>query len=387
MRYGRRRRLAAAALRVILAVEDAAQVGLAWLLGMLGRREITVLPFIGFGTPERVRVRGRVVLGRASSHLAADVIDDQARAHLPPHGRWAPWRARWTTFRQGMAPFLTVEIPGCPIVVGGPVDGIATQADRQGYVDVLVEAGGLEPGWHRVSVAARWRGQSAEAALPVLVVDPAATLAVVSDLDDTVVESGITRGLEVLRLTLLTEVSKRTPLSGAAELYRALSFPRGGGSVPVFYLSTSPWNLYEVLTRFLVLRRFPAGPLLLTDWGPSRTNLFRVPTKQHKLTLIRSLLSDYPALQIVLIGDTGQLDPEIYATIAQEAPDRIRAVYVRRTVGMPAKRAVELRGLVRRVAASGVPMLVVENSVQIAEHAAGIGLLDAADVQTVRAAI
>ncbi len=56
-------------------------------------------------------------------------------------------------------------------------------------------------------------------------------------------------------------------------------------------------------------------------------------------------------------------------------------------LGMPAKRAVELRGLVRRVAASGVPMLVVENSVQIAEHAAGIGLLDAADVQAVRAAI
>jgi phosphatidate phosphatase APP1 len=238
-----------------------------------------------------------------------------------------------------------------------------------------------------VSLAARWRGQSAEAALPLLVVDPAAILAVVSDLDDTVIESGITRGLEVLRLTLLTEVSKRTPLPGAAELYRALSVPRAGGSLPVFYLSTSPWNLYEVLTRFLVLRRFPAGPLLLTDWGPSRTNLFRVPTKQHKLTLIRSLLSDHPALQIVLIGDTGQLDPEIYATIAQEAPDRIRGVYVRRTVGMPATRAVELRVLVRRVAACGVPMLVVDDSVQIAEHAAGIGLLDAADVQAVRAAI
>jgi phosphatidate phosphatase APP1 len=286
-----------------------------------------------------------------------------------------------------VAPFLTVEIPRCSIVVRGPIDGIAAQADRQGYVDVLVDVGGLEPGWHRVNVAARWRGQSTQAALPVLVVDPAATLAVVSDLDDTVIESGITRGLEVLRLTLLTEVSRRTPLPGAAELYRALSVPRGGGSVPVFYLSTSPWNLYEVLTRFLVLRRFPARPLLLTDWGPSRTNLFRVPTEQHKLTMIRSLLSDHPTLQIVLIGDTGQLDPEIYATIVQEAPDRVRAVYVRRTVGMPARRAVEVRGLARRVAACGVPMLVVENSAQIAEHAAGIGLLDAADVRAVRGAI
>jgi hypothetical protein len=59
---------------------------------------------------------------------------------------------------------------------------------------------------------------------------------------------------------------------------------------------------------------------------------------------------------------------------------------VRRTIGMSAKRAVELHGLARRVAACGVPMLVVEDSVQIAEHAAGIGLLDGTDVQAVRAA-
>ena len=387
MRDERRRRLGAAVLRVILAVEDAAHAGLVRLLGTLGRREISVLPFIGYGTPERVLVRGRVVLGRAASHPAAtDLVDDRTGAHPPRQGRWAPWPERWATFREGVAPFLTVEVPGCSVVVHGPVAEAAARADRQGYLDVLVDAGGLEPGWHRVDVAATWWGRSAEAALPVFVVDPAATLAVVSDLDDTVIDSGITRGLEVLRLTLLTEVTKRTPLPGAAELYQALSVPRGGGPVPVFYLSTSPWNLYELLARFLVLRRFPAGPLLLTDWGPSRTNLFRVPTEEHKLTLIRALLADHPALRVVLIGDTGQLDPEIYATIAQEAPDRVRAVYVRRTVGMPAERAVELHGLTRRVAAGGVPMLVVEDSVQIAEHAAGIGLLDAADVQAVRAA-
>jgi phosphatidate phosphatase APP1 len=385
MRYERRRRLAAAALRVTLAVEDAAQAGLVRLFGMFGRREITVLPFIGYGTPQRVRARGRVVLGRAPRRpAAADLVDDRPGVLL--QGRRTPWRGRWATFREGVAPFLTVEIPGCSVVVRGPVDATATRADRQGYVDVLVEAGGFEPGWHRVDVVATWRGRSAEAALPVLVVDPAETLAVVSDLDDTVIESGITRGLEVLRLTLLTEVSLRTPLPGAAELYRALSVPRGERSVPVFYLSTSPWNLYELLTRFLVLRRFPAGPLLLTDWGPSRTNLLRMPTEEHKLTLIRALLTAHPALQVVLIGDTGQLDPEIYATVAQEAPERVRAIYVRRTVGMSSKRAVELHGLSRRVAACGVPMLVVEDSVQIAEHAVGIGLLDAADVQVVRAA-
>jgi len=387
MSYERRRRLEAALLLAVAAVEDAVQAGLVRVFGMFGRREISVQPFIGYGTPERVRALGRVVLGRHPGRTAAaDLVDESVGRRPSPHHRWDAWRERWGTLREGVAPFFTVEVPGCPVVLRGPVDGTAARADRQGYVDVSVEAGGIEPGWHRVNATATWRGRTAEAALPVLVLDPAATLAVVSDLDDTVIESGITRGLEVLRLTLLTEVTKRTPLPGAAELYRALSAPPAGGSVPVFYLSTSPWNLYEVLARFLVLRGFPAGPLLLTAWGPSRTNLFRVTAEAHKLTLIRALLVDYPALRVVLIGDTGQLDPEIYARIAQERPDRVRAIYVRRTVGMPAKRAVQLDGLVRRVAACGVPMLVVDDSVQIAEHAAGVGLLDTADVQAVRAA-
>lgn len=387
MSYARRRRLGASLLRMVITVEDAVQVGLVRVLGTVGRRDITVQPFIGYGTPQRVRARGRVVLGRAPSRPAAeDLVDDRTEAHPPPQGRWAPWRERWERLREGVAPFITAEVPWCSVVVHGPVHGTVAHADRQGYVDVSVDAGGLAPGWHRVDVTATWRGRSADAALPVLVVDPTATLALVSDVDDTVIESGITRGLEVLRLTLLTEVTKRTPLPGAAELYRALSVRRGGGSVPVFYLSTSPWNLYELLTRFLVLRRFPAGPLMLAAWGPNRTNLFRVPTEEHKLTLIRALLADHPALRVVLIGDTGQLDPEIYATIAQETPNRVRAIYVRRTVGMPANRAVELHGLAARVAACGVPMLVVDDSVQIAEHAAGMGLLHPADVQAVRAA-
>jgi phosphatidate phosphatase APP1 len=393
------RRRGAALLRITLALEDAAQAGVVRVLGMLGRRDIAVLPFIGYGTPDRVRPRGRVVLGRPVARpVTADLADGASadrgpRADVGMNSRWAGWRERWHTFRESAAPFLTVEVPGCPVVVhgraeSGPRDGgTAGRADRQGYVDVPVDVDGLAPGWHRVGVTATWRGRSAEAELPVLVVDPQATLAVVSDLDDTVIESGITRGLEVLRLTLLTKVTKRTPLPGAAELYRALTAARDGGSqVPVFYLSTSPWNLYELLTRFLVLRGFPTGPLLLTDWGPSRTNLFRMPTQEHKLTLIRALLMDYPALRVVLLGDTGQLDPEIYGTVALEAPDRVRAIYVRRTAGMQPRRAIELHGLARRVAASGVPMLVVEDSGQIAEHAARIGLLEAADVQRVRAA-
>lgn len=298
----------------------------------------------------------------------------------PAGVRASPWR----TLSQSVGRFLTVELPGNPVAVRTSAGDTRTRCDRQGYLDVVVDVPALAPGWHELPVTAPWRGRSATVAAPVLVVDPDARLALISDVDDTVIETGLTRGLEFIRLTLLTEVTDRVPLPGAAELYRALTAARGGPPSPVFYLSTSPWNLHDLLARFIALRGFPAGPLLLTDWGPSRTSLLRIPAERHKLTLIRQVLAEHPALAIVLIGDTGQLDPEIYATVAREAPDRVRAVYVRRTAGISPARAAAVEALARTVSAAGVPMLSVDDSLQIAAHAASIGLLDMADVQTVR---
>ena len=373
-----RRRLGAVVLRAVLAVEDAVQALLVQVVGRSGRRQVTVLPFVGHGSPDVLHVRARVVLGSAATHAAA--ADAAERRVGSRRG------GRFLTLRESLAPFFTVELPRARVVVSGPAGDMDAVADRQGYLDATV-AGGLAPGWHEVTVTARWRGHSAAAQVPVLVVDPAARVGVVSDLDDTVIETGLTRGIEFLRITLLTSVTERAPRPGAAELYRAIAArPDHGAQRPVFYLSTSPWNLYELLSRFIALRNFPAGPLLLTDWGPSRTNLLRVTAEEHKLTLIRALLAEHRGLSVVLVGDTGQLDPEIYAAVALEAPDRVTAVYVRRTPHITPARAIEVGGLARRVAAVGVPMLLVEDSVQIARHAAGLGLLDDADVESVRRA-
>lgn len=365
------------ALRLALAVEDALQAVLVALLGLLGRRRVTVLPFVGHGSPDRVHVRARVVLGsRALPAPEAEPVPPRAGGR-----RRFPWR----TLRTSLGRFLTIELPRCPVTVVGP-DGrrTATRADREGYVEALVDVPGLAPGWHEVTLAASWRWHTAQVPAPVLVVDPAAPYALVSDVDDTVVETGVTRGLELLRLTLLTEVTERVPLPGAAELYRGLAAASG---TPVFYLSTSPWNLHDLLARFIALRGFPRGPLLLTDWGPGRAGFLRIAAEEHKRTLIRQVLADHPGLAVVLIGDTGQIDAEIYAAVATEAPDRVRAIYVRRTAGIGAARAAEVDALAAAVTAAGVPMLAVDDSTRIAEHAASIGLLDPAAVAAVRAAV
>src|SRR5690606_26713097 len=215
----------------------------------------------------------------------------------------------------------------------------------------------------------------------------------VSDDDDTIVETGLTRGIEFVRGTLLTPVRERTPLPGAAALYRALAEPADGPPRPVFYVSTSPWNLHEMLLEFISLRRFPLGPLLLTDWGPSRSGLFRIGAQEHKGGLVRRMLAEHPQLGLVLVGDRGQLDPEIYAGLAREYPDRIRAVYIRRTRHALPSRIAEVDALAAEATAAGVPMRAVDDSLQIATHAAQPGLLDAAaagaelaDVEHARAA-
>lgn len=333
-----------------------------------GRRRPLVIPFVGHGSPGRVRIGARVAMGHP------DAVPDDDLAPGP--------RSRRQVLLASLSRFFTLELPEVRVAIRTPSGVRHVRADVEGYVDAVVERPGLEPGWQEAELSLE-DGTAARA--KVLVVDPRADVAVVSDVDDTILETGLTRGLAFLRATLLTETADRAPLPGSAALYRALVSPPSGVCRPIFYVSTSPWNLHGTLLEFIALRAFPLGPLLLTDWGPGHGNLFRIGAREHKIGLITRILDEHPALGLVLVGDTGQLDPEIYAAVAEAHPDRIRAVYVRRPPGRTPRRDAEVRALADRVTALGVPMLAVDDSTEIAEHAASIGLLDPAEIPGIRA--
>jgi phosphatidate phosphatase APP1 len=339
-----------------------------------------VVPFLGHGSPQRVQIGGRVVLGRPDAGARLRSVPDRG-VLAPVVAPSAAGRSRRAVLRTSLSRFLTVEVSGATVAVRTPGATVEILSDRDGYLDAIVDDPGLAPGWHDVELALD--GDPVRA--PVLVVAPDVRLGLVSDVDDTILETGLTRGLAFLRITLLTEVSERAPLPGAAALYRALVCRSGEAGLPVFYLSTSPWNLHEVLLEFIALRGFPLGPLLLTDWGPGRGNLFRIGAREHKLGLIDRILAEHPEMALLLVGDTGQLDPEIYAAAAREHPGRIRAIYVRRTDTLGPARLAAVDALAAEVTAEGVPMLAVDDSVQIAEHAATLGLIDPTQVDDVRA--
>jgi phosphatidate phosphatase APP1 len=91
------------------------------------------------------------------------------------------------------------------------------------------------------------------------------------------------------------------------------------------------------------------------------------------LGVIRRLLSTYEDLSFVLIGDSGEEDPEIYLQAVREHPGRIIAVYIRDVTSV--ERDAEVRTIAAEVRKLGTEMVAVPDTASAAEHAASIGLV------------
>jgi phosphatidate phosphatase APP1 len=150
--------------------------------------------------------------------------------------------------------------------------------------------------------------------------------------------------------------------------------PEGTGAPrnPIFYVSNGPWNLYDLLEEFLELNGLPPGPLFLRDWGPLT---LKDRHSRHKISTIRTLFDTYPELPFVLVGDSGEEDPEVYSRVVREHPGRVRAIYIR-DVSVGAKRDAEVRAISRKLQSeTGVEMVLAPDSGSAAEHAATLGLV------------
>ena len=289
------------------------------LAAFLQRRGWTarIEPYVGYGSQGWVRVLGRVV-------LAGPGVRD---ADLPGAGAHpASGPARPVTALRGWRSFAVVPLPFAR--VHAVVDGVASRlvADRGGFVDSIIDSA-LAPGWHDVELVT---AGGRTATVPVIVIDPDTRFGVVSDIDDTVMITRLPRPLIAAWNTFFRHDSAREPVPGMAELYRRAF--GASGEVPVIYLSTGAWNAAPAIGRFLRRHGYPTGPLLLTDWGPTNSGWFRSGA-EHKRAALRRLLTELPSIRWVLVGDDGQRDPQIYAEVVQEHPERVLAVVIRQLSG------------------------------------------------------
>lgn len=325
--------------------------------------------YAGHGNAGEVVVRGRVL----DNPAATAAVDGESA---------------WAALRRTLGRFLTDELPGVPLRVHVGGAEVEATTDAEGYFEVRLAAadapfaGPWAVGW--AGLAAPYRGLTDSEPTPVhaRVPEPSASFGVISDIDDTILHTGAQRARAMLRQTLFGSELTRLPFVGAPELYRALATgtPEGRDN-PVFYVSSSPWNLYGFLHAFLRQRDFPLGPLLLRDLlgnGAPRSH------HAHKHDRIEEVLALHPDLPFVLIGDSGQYDPEIYRDVVDRHPGRVLAVYIREVRLDPGDRRVEA---ITDTWAHDVPFVLVADSAALARHLSDLGLISAADRTLVERAV
>ncbi|MEZ5864592.1 MAG: phosphatase domain-containing protein [Geminicoccaceae bacterium] len=197
---------------------------------------------------------------------------------------------------------------------------------------------------------------------------------VISDFDDTVVATGVANKIRMISRMLMKSAESRVAFAGVAELYRQLADGVGGHERnPLLYVSRGPWVIYETLEAFFKLHRFPERPVLfLREWGLRFRPPFIRSDHDHKIEIINELMAVSPDLPVVLIGDSGQHDPEMYDDVIRSWPGRVRLVLIRDvTSGARDEAVAEL------AQHPGVPFVLAETSAEMAAAAAAAGLIQA----------
>jgi phosphatidate phosphatase APP1 len=342
---------------------------------------VRLQPFFGYRSERRLTITARALRsGRGGDDMFAN-------------------RGRLQAMRTMLAQFASREVPGLEVrlELKGP-DGTAIErtgvTDSEGYVRFDLA---LCPEWQLPQrpvwevVCLHWITPEGPKSIEGYVLTPGSTtgLGVISDIDDTIIETGITGGPRAIarnwRRVLAELPDERIAVPGADVFFGAL----GGGAVlaepggagarleathrPFFYISSSPWNLFSYLVAFQQSRNLPLGPLLLRDWGLNRATLGGESHGAHKRAALDALLSFYPAMRFALIGDDTQGDLAAYADTVQAHPGRVAAVFIRTGSGSLGPGEIAGRAIIE---AAGVPLWLGD------DYATGEDFLRAAGIST-----
>jgi phosphatidate phosphatase APP1 len=338
-----------------------------------GPHGLVIQPYRGYGSEAEVFLMGRVF---RQTGVGARVREGTWRRDLLDAAR--------RLLRRG--------VPEAVLVArfGGTEQRVTT--DRDGYFRVHLHPTQPPPAgrlWHRMALELI---SPAEAmAVGELFAPPrSARYVVISDIDDTIMKTGVAHKVVMLWRLFAQGAQSRVAFPGVAALYKALHGGVSSGERnPMLYVSRGPWSLYEVLDEFFHLHGIPVGPILfLREWGVSLRHPFPRRAKDHKLALIRRMVALYYDRPFLLIGDSSQRDPEIYAQVVREHPGRVVAIYIRHVSRTP-ERLQAIEALAREVVEAGSSLLLAADSFAMAAHAAERGLISAktlAEVLAERAA-
>jgi phosphatidate phosphatase APP1 len=325
-------------------------------LGKLGT--IRVEPLYAFGNEYKVMVKARVVESFKQS------VPQQGKSYL---------QNLLATLRR----YAGNSIPGSKVEISFHGQNKIVESDEEGIVDCSFD---MEYDPVKGPDAIEFRLIPEEGIIPEKEIRrgmvqryPALhPLGVISDIDDTILISHATQVGRKFWLSISKNAYTRRPFPGVSKFYKALS---DGGKNPLFYVSSSDWNLFNMIRDFMEHRKIPHGPMLLKDLHVNLKNIFKSGggSHQHKLEKVEMLMVLYPGMEFILIGDSGQHDPELYAQVMADYPGRVRAVYIREIKEIKEQRRKLLKAKLLDTKAPDI--VFVKNTQQAMDHAINHSLI------------
>lgn len=324
-----------------------------------GYKDVIIIPYMGFGTRQMLRLRGRVL----SNHKVRE-------------GQHTDGKIK--NLRNFLRRLRTNEVAYANITATFGDQTRKVTANEEGFFIVQFDLETSLPEktqWFDIDLHYD-DGQQQAHTVGRVIVPAKSQYAVISDMDDTVLKSDVTNLLKLLSNTFFQNEYTRTSFKGVAKFYQALQEGINPDTYnPIFYVSNSPYNLYDLIKRFLELNEIPLGPIFLRDFG--LTQKYLLASKQHKFETIDRLMTTYPDLEFILIGDSGEHDPDIYLQVVETYPNRVKAIYIRdvHPHRMGTKQDKHVKDVATKLQEYGVDMLLIPNTATAARHAANNGYI------------
>lgn len=340
-------------------LRDTAKRRIAARLG-LEEDPLCIVPYRGYGTPDKLYLKGRV-------------LQDQGIKLREENA--SVWKNLLNLYRR----FESDEVAGARVRAYFGTDQQEVVTNNEGFFQVAFELSDQPAERDRL-----WQPVTLELLNPlpqhsdpikvdseIMVVSERAQFGVISDIDDTIMRTAATDLLKMIRIAYLGNEYTRRPFPGVAEFYHALQQGQGGDKRnPIFYVSSSAWNVYDLFEKFMDFNHIPYGPILLRDIELSPANLLSFEHESHKIEQIAPILNCLSSLPFILIGDSGQKDAEIYQQLVKDYSNRILAIYIRDVTPNNFERQRELEAISHQVKKTGCEFVVFPETQIAMDHAA-----------------
>lgn len=234
----------------------------------------------------------------------------------------------------------------------------------------------LKSGWHTYQVSCRIKEIGIVEKAEFLKPYPS-EYGVISDIDDTFLISHSNSFFKKLYVMLSKNINKRKIFDDVVEHYKALSHAGQASdeaSNSFFYVSSSEWNLYAFINAFAQLHELPKAVIKLKKIKTGISDFLLTGRGQHdhKFDEIKKIISFYPEITYVLLGDDSQKDPFIYERVCKIFPNTVKAIYIRQT---GKKHKTDVKTTLETIESLGVHTCYFKDSSEAIKHSYDINII------------